>query len=75
MACVLQIRAELASKEAALLQKEQELMDKDQTLLVLQEEVRAAPGCCVLVFFCWSSLRTLPLGALLPGRRRRRQCG
>jgi hypothetical protein len=36
----LQIRAELAEKELALLQKEQELLDKEQTLLVLQEEVR-----------------------------------
>jgi uncharacterized protein HemX len=40
-ACFLvQIRAELASKELALLQKEQELLDKEQTLLVLKEEVR-----------------------------------
>lgn len=37
--CALQIRAELAEKELALLQKEQELLDKEQTLLVLKEEV------------------------------------
>jgi hypothetical protein len=60
----LQIRAELAEKELALLQKEQELLDKEQTLLVLQEEVRSrgyVMSCDVNVTPCcyvaWLRLR------------------